>query len=231
MKTIFPIVSLFFIAVLVCASANAQTVYFNTYYKLEPIKFDAPTQERPFFEPPQISNLKIDYPDQARKNGVQGTVKATAVLGEDGKTREVVIDQDLPFGIGAAVTAALQKLSFKPAAVNGKVVPVTLHIEYVITLAYSEDDKDVVKPEITDKPQPEYPSKYLADKVKGEVTVQVLFNADGTVKVGSVHSVMPQEFDKLAAEAAGKIKFQPAVHKKSHQPVTQQLTVKYEFTP
>jgi TonB family protein len=82
---------------------------------------------------------------------------------------------------------------------------------------------------VTEKPEPEYPAKYASSRVKGVVRVQVLFRADGTLKVGQVDSVMPKEFDAAVVEAAGKIKFQPAVHKKSKSPVTQQLTVEYEF--
>lgn len=40
-----------------------------------------------------------------------------------------------------------------------------------------------------------------------------------------------KEFDKAAVEAASQIKFQPALHKKSHRPVTQQMTVVHQFKP
>ncbi len=47
----------------------------------------------------------------------------------------------------------------------------------------------------------------------------------------SVNSVMPKEFDKAAIEAAQKIKFEPAVHKKSKKAVSQSMTVEYSFKP
>ena len=231
MKKIFPIFGVLALALFVSVDAAAQSIYFNYYYKLEPVKFEGQFDEQPFFEDPQLGKLSVEYPEAARKNGVQGTVKAKATLGEDGKVRDVVIEQDLPNGVGAALTTALQNLTFRPGAINGKKVPMVLHVDYVITLAYTEDDKSVTKPDIIEKPAAEYPAKYLADKVKGVVRVQVLFKADGTLKVGSVDSVMPKEFDQAALDAAAKIKFQPAVHKKSGQPVTQQLTVEYEFKP
>ena len=231
MKKIFPLFSVLALALLFSVDAAAQSVYFNYYYKLDPLRIEGQFEEQPFLEEPQLGKLNVEYPEAARKNGVQGTVKAKATLGEDGKVRDIVIEQDLPNGVGAALTAALENLTFRPAAINGKKVPMTLHVDYVISLAYSEDDKSVTKPDIIEKPAPEYPAKYLADKIKGVVRVQVLFKADGTLKVGSVDSVMPKEFDQAALDAAAKIKFQPAVHKKSGQPVTQQLTVEYEFKP
>jgi TonB family protein len=201
-------------------------------YKFEPVSYNAPVSTgQPFFESPEIGGIKINYSEEARKNGVQGTVKATATLGEDGKVRDIKIDQDLPSGVGAAVVAGLQAMTFKPAAVNGKPVPIVMHLDYVITLTFLEDDKNVVKPQIVDKPAAVYPSKYLADKTKGTVSVQVLFKEDGTLQVGSVNSVMPKEFDQAAREAAAKIQFKPAVHKKTRQPVTEQMTVTYEFKP
>jgi len=42
---------------------------------------------------------------------------------------------------------------------------------------------------------------------------------------------MPNEFDKAAAEAAAKIRFQPAVHKKSKADVSQKMVVEYDFKP
>jgi len=231
MRYIFHLLGALLLAAFCAFTAGAQSVYFNYLYKLEPVKIEAESGEQPFIEEPELGRLNVQYPDAARKAGVQGTVKAKATLGDDGKVKDIVIEQDLPNGIGAALTTALENLTFRPAAVNGKKVAMVLHVDYVISLAFSEDDKEVVKPEITDKPEPPYPAKYLADKIKATVSVQVLFKADGTLKVGSVQSVMPKEFDAAALEAAAKIKFQPAIHKKSHQAVTQQMTVVYEFKP
>jgi len=204
-------------------------MYFSVGYKLEPMKFGGEYDAPPDLRAPQLGKLNVEYPEQARKNGVQGTVKVTATLGEDGKVHDIHIDQDLPSGVGTAVTTALQSYTFIPASINGKPVAMVVHVEYNVTLAYPEDDKSVAKPTITEKPEPEYPPKYASNRIKGVVRVQVLFRPDGTLKVGQVDSVMPKEFDAAVVEAAGKIRFQPAVHKKSKSPVTQQLTVEYEF--
>ena len=51
------------------------------------------------------------------------------------------------------------------------------------------------------------------------------------LKVLGVSSVMPKEFDKAALEAAEKIHFLPATHKKSKAGVSQKLTVEYDFKP
>src|SRR5262249_2620682 len=157
---LFPAVGIFMS--LLTVSLSAQTISFNYYYTFDRVSFDnvEVTDRAPDFRPPQLGGLEVTYPDAARKNGVEGTVKVTAVLAADGKVHDIRIDQDLPFSVGAAVEKALQSFSFKPASVNGKPIPVTMHLDYIVTLAYGEGDKDVSKPRITEKPAPEYPGRY-----------------------------------------------------------------------
>lgn len=204
------------------ANINGQNISFNYYYKLE--AFDAT-------EPPQIDGVDVDYPEIARKNGVEGTLKAVLTLGENGKTREISVGQPLPHGVTEAVVKALQKLSFQPARRNGQPVASKMLFDFVVTAAYDEDDKMISKPKITEKPAPAYPAKYASEKVKGKVIVQGMFFPNGTIKVLSVGSTMPREFDEAAAAAAAKIKFEPGHHKKSKNPVATQMAVEYDFKP
>ena len=67
--------------------------------------------------------------------------------------------------------------------------------------------------------------------MKGKVTVSVLLKPDGEVQVLGVNSVMDKAFDKAAEAAAKNLKFAPAVHKKSKQPVSQAISVEYSFKP
>lgn len=204
------------------SASPAQNISFNYKFSFEPTLFT---------KPPQMGGLEIAFPEVARKNGVEGTVRVDFTLGEDGKVRDIVIVNDLPFGVGDAAKEGLSKFTFKPAEDRGKRVPMGAHLDYIITLAYGEDDKNVTRPQITERPDPEYPENQRAAKIKGKVLVTAIFYADGTLKVLGTNSVMPQEFDKAAAAAAAKIRFSPAIHKKSKKPVTQQLSVEYEFKP
>lgn len=215
----------FFLFALFSAGASqAQTISSEYYYKF--INTAGAT------EAPQIGGFSnFNYPDDARKNGVEGILKAEMTLGEDGKVKDIVIIQGLPNGITEAFTKALQNLYFQPAKRNGQPVAIKMTIDYIVTAEYSEDDKNVSKAKILDKPAPVYPPNQIAEKVKGKVAVTIMFYADGKLKVVGVSSTMPKEFDKAAMAAAANIKFQPAVHKKSKKPVSQQMTVEYEFKP
>lgn len=203
-------------------AAQAQEISFNYFYRFGRVEAD---------EAPRINGVDIDYPETARKNGVEGTLKASLVLGEDGKVRDIKILQTLPHGVEPAVMKGLQGLYFVPAKLEGKSVAIPMEFDFVVTAVYGEEDKNVAKPKILEKPAPVYPAKYAAEKVKGKVLVSVLFFADGKVKVLGAQSSMPKEFDKAAIEAAGKIRFLPAAHKKSKADVAQKMMVEYDFKP
>lgn len=222
-RKFFILISLSLFLLLTSNVSRAQNFSFNYFSRIEMIDVT---------EPPNISSLPdIDYPEAARKSGVEGTLKAKMTLGEDGKIRDIVILQGLSKDVDAAFTKAAQNLFFQPAKKNGKPAPTTLFLDFVVSVGYSEGDKNVNKPKITEKPAAAYPEKYRAEKIKGKVDVGVMFYKDGTVKIINVSSVMPREFDYAAREAASKIKFEPAIHKKSKIPVGQAMTVVYEFKP
>ena len=204
-------------------SVKAQDVFFN--YKYQVGLSDAA-------EAPEFSGFPdFDYPEAARKNGVEGTLKFTLTLGADGKVRDITVQQGLPFGVTEAIAKGLGQLSFRPAKRGGQPVDVKMFFDYIISTVYGEDDKNVSKPKIIEKPNVVYPPSQKAEGRKDKVQVQVMFYNDGTLKVVGVSSSMPKEFDKAAVEAAQNIKFEPAVHKKSKKAVSQQLTIEYNFKP
>jgi TonB family protein len=218
---LFCLILLCFISIFSVA-ANAQEISFNYFYNFGRVEAD---------EAPTINGFDFDYPEAARKNGVEGTLKASLILGENGKVRDIKILQTLPFGVEDAVTKGLQNLYFQPAKLNGQPVAIPMTFDFVVTAVYDENDKNVTKPRILEKPAPVYPSKYAAEKLKGKVQVLVLFFTDGKLKVLGVSSTMPREFDRAATEAAAKIRVQPAVHKKSKAAVAQKMTVEFDFKP
>lgn len=223
-KRIFLFLGIYLSVILAFSNtAIAQSVSLNYQYKL-----DATTATEP---PEFIGAPDINYPDDARKNGIEGTLKAFFTISEDGTTKNIVIEKSLPFGVDEAVKVGLEKLRFKPAKRDGEPIETKMFFDYVVSAVYAERDKNVSKPKITSQPDAVYPSELLAEKRKGTVEVGVMFSADGSLKVLGVSSTMPKEFDQAAAKAAEQIKFEPAVHKKSKKRVSQQMVVKYKFKP
>jgi TonB family protein len=208
--------------ILLTTAATAQDLSFNYEFQFEPTFLT---------QGPKIKDFHVNYPEEARKNGIDGTVKVTFVLGKDGKTRDAAITQDLPFGVGDELIRAVTKIIFTPAMNNEQPIDLKATLTYKIAAIYQEYDDNITKAKLLGKPTAEYPSAFRADGTKGKVAVAVIFYTDGKLKVLNTDSTMPPEFDAAAKKGAENLKFQPAVHKKSKKPVAQSMWVIFEFKP
>jgi protein TonB len=70
------------------------------------------------------------YPEEAKKNKIQGTVKMTAVVATDGTIQQLRVDEGHPLLVKAAVDAVRQ-WKYEPLLVNGEPVEVVTAV-YVI---------------------------------------------------------------------------------------------------
>ncbi len=80
---------------------------------------------------------------------------------------------------------------------------------------------------ILDKPRPEYTAEGRSLKLEGDVVLDVVFLANGTVQVQHVVSGLGHGLDESAARAAQQIKFKPA--RQDNQPVDFPARVRIEF--
>jgi TonB family protein len=81
--------------------------------------------------------------------------------------------------------------------------------------------------DILDKPRPEYTAEGRKLKLEGDVVIDLVFLADGTVQVNRVLSGLGHGLDESATRAAQQIKFKPA--KRDGQPVDFPARVRIEF--
>jgi TonB family protein len=82
-------------------------------------------------------------------------------------------------------------------------------------------------PDIVDKPRPEYTAEGRSLRIEGDVRIDLVFLANGTVRVNRVVSGLGHGLDEAAVRAAQQIKFKPA--KKDGQPVDFPAVVRIEF--
>jgi TonB family protein len=80
---------------------------------------------------------------------------------------------------------------------------------------------------ILDKPRPEYTAEGRSLKLEGDVVLDLIFLANGTVHVNKVISGLGHGLDEAAIRAAQQIKFKPA--KQDNQPVDFPARVRIEF--
>ena len=81
--------------------------------------------------------------------------------------------------------------------------------------------------DILDKPHPEYTAEGRSMKLEGDVVIDMVFLANGTVQVNRVISGLGHGLDESAMRAAKQIKFKPA--KRDGQPVDFPARVRIEF--
>src|SRR5438445_961792 len=138
--------------------------------------------------------------------GIRGTVASTgfgngtAIPPPSGGKRGAV--QTSGFGDQTAATEAPKK---KAASGEGAPTPV----------------------EILEKPRPEYTAEGRKLKIEGDVVLEIVFLANGSIQVNRVVSGLGHGLDEAASRAAQQIKFKPA--KRDGQPVDFPARVRIEF--
>lgn len=223
MKKLNLIVVFFCLVFLFSNTLNAQELLYKYEYNMD---LNGAT------EAPKLGGMpRIEVPEEAKKMGVEGIIKAVMTLGADGRVKDYKFPQTLPHGLEDSVINAYKSFSFEPAKQNGTPIDSTLFFNFIITAVYDERDRNVKKVKITDQPDAVYPPDQIAGEHKGEVLVGVLFDKDGSKSVVGVSSTMPKEFDEAAIKAVENIKFEPATHKKSKKPISMKMFVKYKFKP
>jgi TonB family protein len=81
--------------------------------------------------------------------------------------------------------------------------------------------------EILDKPRPEYTAEGRSLKIEGDVVLEIVFLANGSIQINRVVSGLGHGLDESATRAAQQIKFKPA--KRDGQSVDFPARVRIEF--
>jgi TonB family protein len=91
----------------------------------------------------------------------------------------------------------------------------------------SPGDSPTTMVDILDKPRPQYTAEGRTRRIEGDVVLDVVFLANGTLQVNNVVSGLGYGLDEAATHAAQQIKFKPA--KRDGQPVDFPARVRIEF--
>lgn len=85
-------------------------------------------------EPIEVSRVKPQYPEAARKARMQGVVILEAIITKDGSVSDVRILRGINPLLDNAAMRAVQQWKYKPATFNGRPVPVYLTVTVTFTL-------------------------------------------------------------------------------------------------
>jgi protein TonB len=77
-----------------------------------------------------------EYPEPARRTGVEGTVILDATISETGQVTHVAVQRGLPLGVSEAAVSAVRQWKYEPA--KGRNGPVASHKAIRIVFALGE---------------------------------------------------------------------------------------------
>ena len=85
-------------------------------------------------EPTVAQEVKIPYPDEARRSGVEGTVTLSITVSAEGRVVKAVVLTGPGYGLNEAAREALLRFRFKPAVKNGESVGTEMKYSYTFLL-------------------------------------------------------------------------------------------------
>lgn len=84
--------------------------------------------------PVLISEVRIAYPEEAKKAGIEGPVVMDLLIDEQGKVRQVSLIKGPGFGLNDAGLAAIKNFQFRPAKIKDQSVAVKIRYTYRFVL-------------------------------------------------------------------------------------------------
>ncbi len=85
-------------------------------------------------QPKILAKEKAAYTEDARKQGIRGSVILSVIFGADGRMYNVQIIRGLPEGLTETAIAAARKIKFRPAIKNGTPVNVRMQVVFEFNL-------------------------------------------------------------------------------------------------
>ncbi len=80
------------------------------------------------------SEFRIDYPEAAKKAGIEGPVVMDLLIDTNGKVRKVDLIEGPGYGLNEAAAEALMKFEFSPGQIQGQAVAVKIRYIYRFVL-------------------------------------------------------------------------------------------------
>jgi len=126
---------------------------------------------------------RIRYPEEAKEEGIEGSVYVQAFVDTAGDVVRTVVEGDPGGGLGDAAAKAVEATEFTPGKRRGEPVPVRVTIPIHFRLAEPDRDTSI---RIVEGPEElqnliSYPDAARENTIQGEVSVSVKLNEEGRV--------------------------------------------------
>jgi TonB family protein len=190
---------------------------------------------------------KVDpaYPAQAKREGIQGTVKLTIIVNEEGLVYEIRTSPKNNSILEAAAIDAVKQWQYSPTLLNGEPVPVQASVTIVFQLkdaplAVEEQNvpSEISVPQggpirvggnaqeskLIRKVEPVYPEEALQARVQGKVVLRIAVNEEGSVTQAEVLQGHPL-LNESALAAVRQWRYSPTLLNGVPVPVLATVTV------
>lgn len=84
--------------------------------------------------PQLLSEMRIPYPEEAKKAGIEGPVVMELLIDDQGSVRQVSLIKGPGFGLNEAALAAIKNFKFRPARIQDQAVAVKIKYTYRFVL-------------------------------------------------------------------------------------------------
>jgi TonB family protein len=176
-----------------------------------------------------------EYPEAARKAGIEGEVMLEVTVDRSGKVADVSVERGVPDHreLDKSAEEAIRQWRFEPATRDGEPFKTSIKIPVKFSL---DDDKQqpnadtmpVLVPGFIRKPV--YPEDARKAGIEGKIVLEVTVCKDGTVGSAEIVEGVPEypSLGRSAIEAVSQWRFKPAT--KDGEPVEVGVKVPLEFS-
>ncbi|NIM15468.1 MAG: TonB family protein [Candidatus Aminicenantes bacterium] len=206
-------------------------IYFLSFHRKEglpspPLPLDPPPpkgKKGDLKKPRLIRKVDPDYPEEAKKAGIQGRVVVTAVTDVFGSVAEAKVVKG-PKALHEAAVNAIKQWVYEPYLLDGVPKPVKFTVVVSFHLDKDKDKKQppVIsakeRPKLIKKVNPKYPKEALKTGIQGKVVLEATINKNGNVVDAIVidgHSLL----NEASLEAIKQWKYKPFVMNGVKKPV------------
>ncbi len=188
-------------------------------------------------QPKLIKKVEPVYPEEARKNGVQGVVILEAKIDERGRVIGILVLRSVP-QLDQAAIDALKQWTYEPMIIDGKPTKAL----FTVTVRFQLDKEDIEKfaegavkvtdaippPKLIKRVDPVYPVIARQARVEGLVILEARTGLDGRVKNVRVLRSVPL-LDKAAIDAVRQWIYEPMIIDGQPKEAIFTTTVRFEL--
>jgi TonB family protein len=211
------------LTVLILAAAPGFLAASQQAEKAEPVRATGD------IKPPKLLKMvEPVYPEDAKKEGIEGTVILEATADLKGHVEKVTVLRSVPALDQAAVDAVKQWI-YEPMIIDGKPKPVVFTV--TVRFALDKDKKGAKEgamkgPKLVKQVTPVYPEDARKQGIEGTVVLELTTDVEGKVQEAKVLRSIPA-LDQAAIDAVKQWVYEPMIIEGKPKPFVFTVTVRF----